>query len=248
MSRKLLIGLAPMLVVLALMPAVAQAVPHYYKNGALIPEGERVPILEWGKLTLANPTSLISPTTCETMAGGYLQNPVGGGAGIGATLRFATYNCANPECPEGAVEIGGGKYEKEFEIVYPPQDFPWPSVLTETEFGIRTDITGVVMELACVAHGLSRSAAGEGGSTGAGSNEQYVLPSGGPPTVTCVTDETHKLEPQNEKGSNLGPSQSKLVFNARAGGLTCAAGAVEGELKESLRVMGYKASELITVH
>jgi hypothetical protein len=253
MSRKHLTSLAPMLALaamaaLAAMPALAQAAPHYYKSGVLIPEGEKVPVLEWGKLTLS-PEPPAGFLSCENLAGGYVENPVGGGAGIGATLRFVTYNCSELECPAGEIEVGGKKYEKEFEIVYPPQSFPWPSVLNETEPGIvRTSSGGVVMELSCVAHKLTRAEAGEGGSKGAGENEQYVLPSGGPPTVTCVADGTHKWAPQNGNGSNSGPGQSKLVFNAGSGLLTCAGGAFESKTKEALHIMGFKNSELITVH
>jgi hypothetical protein len=251
MAKKLLMGLVPMLAVAApaVMPAVAQAAPHYYKSGALIPEGEKVAVLEWGKIWLeVVPDGVTGSVTCENLAGGFVENPVGGGAGVGATLRYAAYNCISAECPAGEIEVKGHKYEKEFEVIYSPQSFPWPSVLTEAEPGVvRTNNTGLVLELGCFAHRLTRSAAGEGGPQGAGENEQFVLPSGGPPTVTCVSDEAHKLEPKNEKGSNDGPGQSKPVFNAGAGTLNCAGGAFESKPHESLRVMGYKASELITV-
>jgi IPT/TIG domain len=147
--------------------------PHYYKNAVLIPEGEKVPILEWGKLTLEPEGSLGDKTTCENLAGGYVENPVGGGAGIGATLRYATDNCNNLECPSGEIEVKGQKDEKEIGVLYPPQDFPWPNVLIEPEPKVvRTNSTGVVMELACTAHGLTMSAAGEGGSKGAGESER----------------------------------------------------------------------------
>jgi hypothetical protein len=249
MSKKLLIGLMPILATLAMMPAAAQATPHYFRNGVLLPGGERVPVLEWGKLSLRPEPDEAAGTTCENLAGGYVENPVGGGAGIGATLRFATYNCNNVECPSGEIEVKGQQYEKEFEISYPPQDFPWSSVLEEPEAGVvKTNISHVTEQLACVAHGLTRAAAGEGGSTGAGEDEQFVLPMGGPPTVTCVTDETHQWTLQDEKGANAGPAQSKLVFNAGAGSVNCAGGAFNGLTKESLRIMGYKGSELITVH
>ena len=251
MTRKLLISFAAVLV-LASVPTVAQAVPHYYKNGALIPEGERVPVVQWGKLTL-NPEPIGLFTTCENLAGGYVENPSGGGAGIGTTLRFATYNCINNECPSGEVEVGGKKYEKEFEIVSNPNHLPWPSVLEEPEAGlIRTNSTNVEYKLACMAHGLSRLAAGEGdpslGAKGAGESEQFVLPNGGPPTVTCVTDATHQQKPKIIKGANSGPSQSKVEFDTGEGALNCAGGAFEGKTKESLHIMGYKNSELITVH
>ena len=249
MSKKLLTGLAPLVAIAAfvVMPAVAQAEPHFYKNNSLAAASEKIPVFSWGKLTLEPEPQIAASTTCENIAGGYVENPSGGGAGIGATLRFATYNCTNAECPAGEIEIAGKKFEKEFEVVSVPQKFPWPSVLTEAEAGIiRTESKGVQVELACMAHGLTRAAAGEGGSKGAGENEQFVLPAGGPPTVTCITDETHKQEPQNEKGPNSGPNQSKLVFNAGAGALNCAGGAFAGKTKESLHIMGYKASELIT--
>jgi hypothetical protein len=247
MPKTRLMSLAAMLTLaLAVMPAVAQAAPHYYKNAVLIPEGEKVPILEWGKLS--HPTEpMTTTTTCEYLAGGYIENPAGGGAGIGATLRLVTYNCTNLECPAGEIEIGGKRYEKEFELIYPPQSFPWPSVLKEPEPAVvRTNSTGVVMKAACMAHKLTRSAAGEGGPTGAGEDEQYRLAA----AVTCVTDAANGYEqkPQNEKGSNQGPGQSKLVFNGGAGFLGCEGGSFGLRTHESLKVMGFKGSELITVH
>jgi hypothetical protein len=249
MSKKLFTGLAPLVAIAAfvVMPTVAQAAPHFFVNNTLSVEGTKVPVVSWGKLTLQPEPPVALPTTCENIAGGYVENPSGGGAGIGATLRFATYNCVNAECPTGEVEIAGKKFEKEFEVVSNPNHFPWPSALEENEPGvIRTNNTNVEVQLACMAHGFSRSAAGEGGTTGAGENEQFVLPTGGNPTVTCETDATHKQTPKNEKGSNAGPNQSKVVFDAGAGALNCAGGAFEGKTKESLHVMGYKASELIT--
>jgi hypothetical protein len=251
MSKKLLTGLAPLVAMVAFvaLPAAAQAAPHYYKSGSATaaPEGEKIPTLAWGKLTLEPEPKVAAATTCENIAGGYAENPTGGGAGIGATLRFATYNCANAECPAGPIEIGGKDFEKEFEVISVPQNFPWPSVLEEPEPGVvRTNSTNVEVQLACMAHGLTREEAGEGGSKGAGENEQYQLV----PAVTCVTDPAkgYEQKPENEKGTNDGPGQSKTIFNAGAGSLECAGGAFAGKTKESLHVMGYKASELITTH
>jgi hypothetical protein len=253
MPGKLLIGLAPVLAALAFaaVPTVAQAAPHYYRNASTtsIPEGEKVPVLEWGKLSLTLEPAIAWSTTCETVSGGYVENPVGGGAGIGATLRFAAWNCGggDGECPAGEIEIGGNRYEKEYEMLYPPQSFPWPSVLEEPEpTVVRTNSTDVVIELSCVAHKLTRSAAGEGGSKGAGENEQYQLEPAGP----CVTDpaEGYEQKPQNEKGINEGPNQSKLVFNAGHASVACAGGQFGFRIHESLRIMGFKASELITAH
>ena len=163
----------------ALGASPAHAAPHIFKNGVLATEGEKIPVVSWGKLTLAPEPPVAAVTTCENVVGGFAENPVGGGAGIGQTTRFATYNCTNLECPAGEVEIAGKKFEKEFEVVSNPNHFPWPSVLEEPEAGlIRTNNTNVEVKLACMAHG---SEAGwrrrqRAGSKGAGESEQFVLP------------------------------------------------------------------------
>jgi IPT/TIG domain len=220
--------------------------PHYYKNGGAtpIPEGEKVPFISWGKLTFT-PEPAGSPAFCETSAGGYVENPAGGGAGVGKTLRFASWNCVINECPAGEVEIGGKKYEKEFEVIWPAQDFPWPSTLTEEEAGVvRTNSSGVVMELGCVAKKLTKSEAEGKTPPSSGENEQYPLG----PFVTCVTTATNLRKPRYENGANFGNNQSKLVFDEGGGKLSCAGGAFEAKTKESLKVMGFKGSELIKAH
>jgi hypothetical protein len=250
MPEKLLTGIVPMLAVaaLAVMPALAQAAePHYYKPGLVTryPEGEKVRFIEWGKLTLSPEPSLTAVTPCEFSGGGYVENPVGGGAGVGQTLRLATWNCSNVECPAGEVEVSGKKVEKEFEVIYPPQSFPWPSVLEEVGGVVRTDTKGVAWELGCFARKFTKSEAEGKTPPSSGENEQYPLGS----TVKCATDETHRQTPRDENGTNLGNNQSKAVFDSEGGGkLTCANGAFEGKLKESFKVMGYKASEIIDVH
>ena len=83
MSTKFLAVLAPIGVVagLATMPAVSQAAPHYYRNGVLIPEGVKVPTLEWGTLGIEPAPQLGIPTPCANVAGGFVENPMGGEAG-----------------------------------------------------------------------------------------------------------------------------------------------------------------------
>ena len=100
-----------------------QLIPHYYKNGVLAAEGEKVTIVSWGKLTLEPLPGGGGFTTCENLAGGYVENPVGGGAGIGATLRFATYNCTDTECPAGEIEIGGKSTKKNSKFYIPRRSF-----------------------------------------------------------------------------------------------------------------------------
>jgi hypothetical protein len=250
MSKKLCIGLAPLVAVIAfvVMPALAQAAePHYYKPGLVtrLPEGEKVRTIAWGKLTLSPEPAVAAVTTCENSAGGYIENPVGGGAGVGQTLRFATWNCSNLECPAGEVEIGGKKFEKEFEVVSPPQSFPWPSVLEESAIpvagSVRTNNSKVVVELGCVAHKFTKAESEGKAPPASGENEQFPLA----PFVTCITTATNLQTPRGENGTNSGPNQSKVVFDEGGGKLSCAGGAFEGKTKESLKVMAYTNSALV---
>lgn len=246
MSKKLYIGLAPLLAIaaFAMTPAAAQAlVPHWYVNGNKLAEGEVVPVIAWGQLTLeSEPAGSAAPTVCENAAGGTIVNPVGGGAGKGQTTRFSTWNCADTECPAGVVD----GFEKEFEVISPPQDLPWPSELIGTSPKFKLNSEKVVVELGCVLHGLTKEAAGEGGPTEAtgtaGENEQKALA----PFVKCETTATHLQDPEAKNGSNAGPAQSTLIFNQPAGsGLICA-GTITGRTSEQLKTMGYDNSELIT--
>jgi hypothetical protein len=246
-SKKLLAMLAPILGATALaMPAVAHASPHYYVNGSRLPEGERVPILEWGQLTFEEEPGTLRPNFGQTADGGFIENPVGGGAGRGQTTRFSAWSWFDEECPEGEfeVEIEGHKYEKQFEIIAPPQDLPWPSELTEKEKGkIRTNSTGVVLTGGCYAHRLTKAEQETGKATGPGENEQFPLAH----PNTCETTPTMLWDPQDENGSNLGNLQSRLLFTAIRTVLSCASGTNRFNIEGSLKVMGYDASELITV-
>ncbi len=93
MSKKLLIGLAPALVIvsLAMSPVAAQAAPHYFKNKTLSTEGTQIPVIGWGTLAL---NSVAGDVSCHNAAGGYIENPKSGGAGVGLTQQFATWDCS----------------------------------------------------------------------------------------------------------------------------------------------------------
>jgi len=245
MFKRLLAVLAPIVAVAALaaMPAVSQAAPHYYRNGVLIPEGTKVPILEWGRLTMeGEPGGGVF--SCPTVTGGFVENPIGGEAGIGATEAFSTYHCENVECPAGPIELAGKKYEKAFAVTYPPQYLPWRSVLIEPEAGkIRADTSGVVEQVGCYATPLTRAEMERETASGPGEDELFPLAA----TVTCVTTPPeHEQTPLVEKGTSAA-SPTKLVFDAKADTLSCAGGAFDGKTLKSLKLIGYNASELISV-
>jgi len=238
MSKKLFTVLAPLVAITAfvVMPAVAQAVPHNYKNNTIIGESEKpeTNVISWGTLTLTPEPPVAPTTTCENAAGGVAGNPVGGGAGFGQTNKFASWNCVNAGCPAGKVKIGEAEFEKVFQVL--SFTLPWPSELIN-EVGIRTNSTNVEVTLGCYAKGSHNAA--EPGKPGY--NEEIALAA---PTV-CVTTAEHQQKPLNVKGTNA-TNPSKVSFDANAGTLSCAGGAVSGKTSGTLKLQGYTASEVMT--
>jgi hypothetical protein len=238
MNRKFLIRLAPLLAIaaFAVVPAAAQGA-KYFKAGSEIPLGEHVPTLAWGTLTLTPEPPVAKPTVCENVVGAYVTNSAT--IGEGATLNFATYNCANVECPAGKVKIGEGEFEKEFAVV--ATQLPWPSTLIEEE-GIRVDSTNVKVSLGCIAHSLSNtSPPGKTTAGEPGAQESFYLAA---PT-TCITNGPEFVQrPLAVNGKNTTVT-SKLEFDAKAGSLSCAGGAVKGKTAGKLKVAAYKESEVI---
>ncbi len=57
----------------------------------MIAPGVAVPFIGWGTLTLSSPAGVV---TCHTESAGYVEDPHGGGAGIGATQQFSTWGRA----------------------------------------------------------------------------------------------------------------------------------------------------------
>jgi hypothetical protein len=112
--------------------------PHWYNNGALREEGQALPALAWGTLTLTNAS--VGAVRCKTVAGIQLENPPGGGAGKGRVLALLPYACVAPAC-----EASGGKAE----LV--PEKLPWTSVLIEEASLFRDTLEGIALRAICVA-------------------------------------------------------------------------------------------------
>jgi len=128
MSKKLFIGLAPLLAIAAfvVIPAVAQGAClevgkcHFFKNGTQETEGVKIPTVSWGTVTL---TSADGVVTCENAVLGNVENPTGGGSGVGETNNFATANCVSAGCePVSALEL-----------VVTAENLPWGVLLKEGE-------------------------------------------------------------------------------------------------------------------
>jgi hypothetical protein len=153
MSQKLLIGLALVLAVaaFAVVPVAAQAAPHYYSNGTLNSSEPRQ-VTAWGTfaLTLTTGSGTGNSAACRAAVAGFVDNPVGGGAGGGATHLFATYDCFNEKiCIVGATPV----------VV--PENLPWTNLLTEEVTGtIRQETKGVKLTVECVKNKVIESGGG----------------------------------------------------------------------------------------
>lgn len=100
MRRKLLAGLAPLLVVSALvLPAAAQALPHWYQGKVLLTSPATVSTA--GSLTFSSPSAVVKCTVADSEE---IWNPVGGGAGQDLMLAFTASGCkvtkSTAACPK----------------------------------------------------------------------------------------------------------------------------------------------------
>src|SRR5262249_45869874 len=92
----LLVGLC--LLVLAVTPVAAQAEgKHWRQNGVLMAEGEETPIIMFGNEVNFS-QQLFGEVNCKTVGGGTIENPVGGGPGVGRTNSMTSYECKGEPC------------------------------------------------------------------------------------------------------------------------------------------------------
>jgi hypothetical protein len=101
MSKKLLTSIAPLLALaaLAVMPVAAQAVTqHWYKNGAKLEVAASEPIVTFGGEVNLSQLSALGEINCRQVGGGSIENPTGGGAGVGRTDAVDFFECKAPQC------------------------------------------------------------------------------------------------------------------------------------------------------
>jgi hypothetical protein len=127
-SKKILIGLAPLLAVAALVvPVAAQAVPRYFSNNGVLKEsagkfGEAgvKEVMGWGTIDLKGETGdPAMDLKCRNVVGGMVWNPVGGGNGKGETQTSAVFDCETTLCAAETV------------VNVVPEELPWLSELSE---------------------------------------------------------------------------------------------------------------------
>jgi hypothetical protein len=244
-----------------------------YLNGTSqatkVPEGAKVPTLSWGTLTLtpAAPSNE-GTTSCENAVDGFVENPVGGGAGKGQASSFLYANCEKPSsCPTGSeIEFppGSGKKAVIEPDIFPGgerdgvhedvfgESFPWPTELNEPEIRkIRQETKGVVVILGCAVKKSVEGSAPLG--DGDGDTPQFVKK-----VTVCFTNPLAGAiqNPLAENGTQLGgPLTSKLKWDTKSGHLLCKGegeGGSEGEFTSevsgSLKTFTYVGQEIVEAH
>jgi hypothetical protein len=141
MSRSFTAGLAPLLALIAfaVVPAAAQAEPHWYKKNALVGSGP-VTTTTKGGLVL---NALGAEIKCKVNDKEEIWNPASGGAGEDSMTGFALIKCKNkiatPACPKGAITVIA-------------ENLPWRTLLVSTPppgSVIRDLIFGVTLWVGC---------------------------------------------------------------------------------------------------
>lgn len=140
MNRKLSTGFASLLAIaaFAVVPAVAQAFPHWYKKGVLV-GSVPITVATPGKLTLS---ALGTTIKCKVNDSVKIWNPSGGGPGEDLVTAFTLFSCkskgSSSSCPNGPVQVMAN-------------GLPWPSRLFTSASGvIRDEIVKIRLLVKCI--------------------------------------------------------------------------------------------------
>jgi hypothetical protein len=140
MSRKLLAGLTPLLVISALvLPAAAQALPHWYKKNVQLTAAHTT-VATGGSLTF---TSVLATVKCKVSDAEEIWNPVGGGPGEDLVTGFTTSGCKIKVGSSACPKVGSTPT-----IV--ANGLNWPSFLVNTP-PIRDEIVKIRLKFGCSA-------------------------------------------------------------------------------------------------
>lgn len=228
MNRTFLIRLAPLLAIaaFAVMPAATQARGmHYYSNLAKIAEGKRLPVVSWGLLTMDMSDG--SFIVCKTTDGGWVENPPGGGPGVGQTVTPTAYSCDPPECPmEERVEAINSAEPKGLDT----KNREWKSVLTEAAEQTRSETTGVELVVGCWT--ASPTGPGNVSTSERGTPISTLLPLQG------------TLTPKIQNGITAG-KPTHIEYGAGSGELIGESGG-SATIHGTVSILGYTEQELIT--
>jgi hypothetical protein len=236
--------------VLAVMPVAAQAATqHWYRNGVSVLQGESAPIVMFGQETNVA-QNILGEVNCRTVGGATIENPGGGGAGVGRISSLGSYECKAPQCEEkikkelGVEGRGTMTWQNNPAATKEPAFPGWSDVLEESTVGGVSSV---------------REKIGEPFVT-------YKTPS--PPgmirqTVDCTIAATREvaaeaisegeLKPEigaakagNLNGSSAG-KPSQIRFSGESTGTMHSQLGGEAPFLGDLKYLGYNEQEVITV-
>lgn len=105
MSKKLFMTFVPLLAIaaFAVTPAAMAANNlHWYSNAEAKPikEGKAVKVITFGEAKELSQVSSIGKIECASVGSGIIENPTGGGAGIGTSTNSTFYECKAEGCEQ----------------------------------------------------------------------------------------------------------------------------------------------------
>jgi hypothetical protein len=113
---------------------------HYYVNGPLA-GSEPTAVIEWGTLALKTVVGGSGEVVCHTAEAGIIDNPSGGGPGVGSIQGSTIYACESTTCPSTSVVTA--------------ESLPWASVLEAAGSVITSKTTVVKIKADCQKEGKS---------------------------------------------------------------------------------------------
>jgi len=106
-----------------------EGICNWYRTGTMLPAGKPDVIFMSGGFTNGSlsQTSTLGDISCKTVDFGTVENPSGGGAGIGKLFGFGFYSCSAPKCEKEAEEQSG----KPGRATVTALNLPWNQSLSE---------------------------------------------------------------------------------------------------------------------
>jgi len=248
MSKKLSFSLVPLvaIVAFAITPVAAQASIHWYKNNVIQAQAKPIPVVSYGGAVNLSQKSAIGEINCRGAGGGTIENPTGGGSGVGKTNESTFFECKNNEPEEGAC----GKARKENGIplalfaVTNAAQFGWNNLLVEG----TPNRTKVGEPFSGTFHKYPGRGV-EGEPEPSPTNEIMALvscetpPGFVPHIVGLAATFEGELDPEVVNGN---PTLAK--FTGATSGALHSELAGEGTNEGSVKLVGYTNQENITVH
>jgi hypothetical protein len=103
---------------------------NWYSTNTVLPAGQQRVIFFYGGVASTSlvQTSPLGEISCKTVGSGTIENPIGGGAGVGKIIGITFYSCTAPQCEQEAQEKTG----KPGQVSVTPANLPWNEALSES--------------------------------------------------------------------------------------------------------------------